>query len=141
MPAPANQRGQMLLAEEHFASENALFTETLRGVNQPVYVYGSVLLRSFKFLHEAAELLALRLGFHGILCHRQRVLEPVLLDEQVDQTKNCFGNGSVPQIRTSRGHARSCADSLPCSPMFPLPGARLSSPKSSSFQPALSGRF
>ena len=35
MPAPANQRGQMLLAEEYFASENALFTETLRGVSQP----------------------------------------------------------------------------------------------------------
>jgi len=28
MHAPANQRGQMLLAEEYFASENALFTET-----------------------------------------------------------------------------------------------------------------
>ena len=35
MPAPANQRGQLLLAEEYFASENASFIETLRGVSQP----------------------------------------------------------------------------------------------------------
>jgi len=35
MPAPANQRGQMLLAEEYFASENNLFVETLRSVSQP----------------------------------------------------------------------------------------------------------
>ena len=36
MPAPANQRGQMLLAEEYFASENALFIETLRRIDQPM---------------------------------------------------------------------------------------------------------
>jgi len=35
MPAPAYQRGRILLAEEYFASENALFTETLRAVSQP----------------------------------------------------------------------------------------------------------
>lgn len=35
MPAPGNSRGQMLLAEEYFASENDLFIETLRQVDQP----------------------------------------------------------------------------------------------------------
>ena len=35
MPTPANQRGQMLLAEEYFVSENALFTETLPAASQP----------------------------------------------------------------------------------------------------------
>src|SRR6266542_1946792 len=35
MPAPGNERGQMLLAEEYFAGENAAFIETLRRVNQP----------------------------------------------------------------------------------------------------------
>src|SRR6266536_3687625 len=35
MPAPGNERGQMMLAEEYFAAENDLFLETLRRVNQP----------------------------------------------------------------------------------------------------------
>src|SRR4030095_10463262 len=35
MPAPANERGQMLLAEEYFATENPAFIETVRKVNQP----------------------------------------------------------------------------------------------------------
>jgi|WetSurMetagenome_2_1015567.scaffolds.fasta_scaffold27476_2 hypothetical protein len=35
MPAPGNERGQMLLAEEYFASENPAFLETLRRVNHP----------------------------------------------------------------------------------------------------------
>lgn len=35
MSAPANERGQMMLAEEYFSTENALFLETLRQVSQP----------------------------------------------------------------------------------------------------------
>src|SRR5580704_547478 len=35
MNAPGNERGQMLLAEEYFANENALFLETLRQAGQP----------------------------------------------------------------------------------------------------------
>src|SRR5689334_1773545 len=35
MASPANDRGQMLLAEEYFANENDLFLDTLRKVNQP----------------------------------------------------------------------------------------------------------
>lgn len=35
MPAPGNERGQMLLAEEYFASENPAFLDTLRTVSQP----------------------------------------------------------------------------------------------------------
>ena len=34
MPAPGNDRGQLLLAEEYFATENDLFVETLRQVHQ-----------------------------------------------------------------------------------------------------------
>src|SRR5580704_7577633 len=34
MNAPGNERGQMLLAEEYFANENALFLESLRQVAQ-----------------------------------------------------------------------------------------------------------
>ena len=34
MSAPGNERGQLLLAEEYFASENELFVETLRQVSQ-----------------------------------------------------------------------------------------------------------
>lgn len=35
MTAPGNERGQLLLAEEYFASENPAFLETLRRVHQP----------------------------------------------------------------------------------------------------------
>jgi len=35
MPAPANERGQMLLAEEYFATENDRFVDALRTVRQP----------------------------------------------------------------------------------------------------------
>jgi hypothetical protein len=35
MPASGNERGQMLLAEEYFASENPAFVETIRKANQP----------------------------------------------------------------------------------------------------------
>jgi hypothetical protein len=35
MSAPGNERGQMLLAEEYFASEDGSFLETLRQVTQP----------------------------------------------------------------------------------------------------------
>src|SRR5215471_10954832 len=35
MPAQGNSRGQMLLAEEYFASENDLLVETVRQVDQP----------------------------------------------------------------------------------------------------------
>src|SRR4051812_13479173 len=35
MPAPGNSRGQMLLAEEYFASESDLLVETLRQADQP----------------------------------------------------------------------------------------------------------
>jgi hypothetical protein len=35
MTGPGNERGQMLLAEEYFASENALFLEPLRHIHQP----------------------------------------------------------------------------------------------------------
>jgi hypothetical protein len=35
MTAPGNERGQMLLAEEYFASENPAFLETIRQVHQP----------------------------------------------------------------------------------------------------------
>ncbi|HWH68012.1 MAG TPA: hypothetical protein VNT26_01395, partial [Candidatus Sulfotelmatobacter sp.] len=35
MTAPGNARGQMLLVEEYFATEDALFLPTLRQVNQP----------------------------------------------------------------------------------------------------------
>jgi hypothetical protein len=34
MPAPENERGQMMLVEEYFANEDELFLETLRRVNQ-----------------------------------------------------------------------------------------------------------
>jgi len=40
MPAPQNERGQMLLAEEYFAAENAAFVETVRKVNQPKALAG-----------------------------------------------------------------------------------------------------
>src|ERR1041385_448496 len=40
MPLPANERGQMLLAEEYFTAENNLFLETLRGVDQPRVLSG-----------------------------------------------------------------------------------------------------
>lgn len=35
MPAPGNERGQMMLVEEYFASENDAFLGALRNVNQP----------------------------------------------------------------------------------------------------------
>src|SRR6266481_840436 len=35
MPASGNDRGQMLLAEEYFATENPAFIETIRNANQP----------------------------------------------------------------------------------------------------------
>src|SRR5579863_7752947 len=35
MAAPGNERGQMLLAEEYFASENPEFLATLRKASQP----------------------------------------------------------------------------------------------------------
>jgi hypothetical protein len=40
MPAPQNERGQMLLAEEYFATENAAFVEIVRNVNQPKSLAG-----------------------------------------------------------------------------------------------------
>src|SRR5579871_1056536 len=40
MPSQGNQSGQMLLAEEYFASENPAFLETLRQVNQPKSLAG-----------------------------------------------------------------------------------------------------
>src|SRR5258706_1410733 len=40
MPAPGNERGQMLLAEEFFANENPAFLETLRRVSQPKTLAG-----------------------------------------------------------------------------------------------------
>jgi hypothetical protein len=40
MPSQGNQSGQMLLAEEYFASENPAFLETLRRVNQPKSLAG-----------------------------------------------------------------------------------------------------
>src|ERR1041385_4542558 len=40
MPAPENERGQMMLAEEYFAAENDLFLETLRRVSQPKTLAG-----------------------------------------------------------------------------------------------------
>jgi len=40
MSNPENERGQMLLAEEYFASENPAFLETLRRVSQPKTLAG-----------------------------------------------------------------------------------------------------
>src|SRR6266498_4238956 len=40
MPVSRDERGQMLLAEEYFAAENAAFLETLRRVNQPKTLAG-----------------------------------------------------------------------------------------------------
>jgi hypothetical protein len=40
MPAPQNERGQLLLAEEYFASENPAFVETLRKANSPKALAG-----------------------------------------------------------------------------------------------------
>ena len=40
MPTQENERGQMLLAEEYFASESPAFLETLRCVNQPKALAG-----------------------------------------------------------------------------------------------------
>jgi hypothetical protein len=40
MPVPGNERGQMLLAEEYFASESPAFLETLRQVSQPKVLAG-----------------------------------------------------------------------------------------------------